>query len=290
MINRRTFLVTSALLSKAAWSQVRPGFDTLNENIARLQSSVVVDKELYLLGEEMRVTLTVTNPTNRSLIVYQPYVPVAGVVTLVPLDDSGDMIPGKSTVSEFALTETDYLRWPIETLAAGQVRTQSFSSSDRTIPLNRIVLPASPGRYGIYYSYQGALARFRFVRPVLEQIDEARFPVDLFIPGDDLGTPAETVALFRYAFALRHDSVSYICALRGRTDSFRRQGQPDYYGPLEPLVANSLKPYKIVGTSASPVTSLVATMDNAENFTILYATSPGGPQTRIDVDTNLNPR
>ena len=286
-MNRRLFFVTSGALTSAAWSQVRPDFDTLNDNITKMQTDVVVDKEVYLLGEEVKITLTVTNPTNRQLTVYQPLAPVTGLATLVPLDDSGDMIPGKSTVSEFALTEADYLTWPIETLAAGQVRALSFSSSDE-LPLNRIVLPASPGRYGIYY--QGSLARFRFVRPVLEQINETRFPVDLFVPGDDLGTPAATVALFRYVFVLRHDNVSYICAQRGRSESFRRQGQPDYYGPLEPLVANSLKPYKIVGTSASPVTSLVATMDNAENFTILYATSPGGPQTRIDVDTNLNPR
>ena len=158
------------------------------------------------------------------------------------------------------------------------------------LDLNGIVLPSLPGRYGIYYSYQGSLARLRYVRPVLEQIVETRFSADLFVPGDDLGSPAENVAVFRYCFALRYDNVSYICAQRGKSQTFRRPGEPTYAGPVTSLLAHALQPYKILGTSAASITSLAATMDNAENLTILYATSPGGPQTRIDVDTNLNPR
>ena len=97
-MNRRAFFVASGVLSKAAWSQVRPDFDTLNDNIAKMQTDVVVDKEVYLLGEEVKITLTVINPTNRQLTVYQPLAPVTGLATLVPLDDSGDMKIGRAHV------------------------------------------------------------------------------------------------------------------------------------------------------------------------------------------------
>ena len=178
----------------------------------------------------------------------------------------------------------------IAALLAGQESILNLKSSDDH-QLNEIHIPRTVGRFGIHYEYKGCLQRFRTVRPTLEALAEARYPADVTLPGDDIrGTPATAVPLYRWAFSLRRDGVSYLGVRRDGTGSFR-----EYLpvlanlGPVNPSVASMLGWYKLVGSTPEVVSSIQASMDNLENLIIIYTTA-SGTQTRIDLNKDLNPR
>lgn len=269
--------------------QATPDLATVLTNTTLLKTEILLNKETYLLGEEMEVRLQATNPTNRSLIVLAPFATSHhGKVRIVDLDEDGEMRFGQDHDPPFG-PETPA---PWETFAPGEVKSLAFRSSD-DLAIKSMASRWDPGRYGVYYAYGATFNRFRLVRPDFEQIAEARHPVDYVSPGDALGTPSRVVPVFQYAFSLRRDGISYLCATRGVRSPLKQisRGGPAFAaGPLHRQHVPNIGPYKIVGTSAAPVTSLQVAVDSAENVTITYATSSGGAGTRIDLDRNLNRR
>lgn len=230
---------------------------TVLSNTTLLKTEILLNKEVYFLGEELEVRLQVTNPTNRSMVVLAPFVYSHNrPVRIVDLDEEGDMRFGQDREPPFR-PETPA---PWEWFASGEVKSLAFRSSD-DLPIKSMVNRWDPGRYGVYYAYGAAFNRFRLVWPELEQIAEGRRPVDYVSPGDTLGTPSRSLPIFQYAFSLRRDGVSYLCATRARSSlkQISRGGPAFVAGPLHRQNVPNIGPYKIAGT-------------------------------RIDLDRSLNPR
>ena len=289
-MNRLLFLslvASSHFLVVHANAQVRPASETLGHNLARLNCDIAVDKPLYFVGEEQKITLRIWNPTSVALTVPTPFSPDQGVVWAPDLNDQGDMYRSRPVDDHGEGSISN--QTPITTLAAGEERLLNLLSSVAQ-PINEIHIPMAVGRFGIHYEYKGCLQRFRTVRPTLEALAQARFPYDITTPGDDLGSPPETDPWYRWVFSLRRDGVSYIGVQRhGSTTFVQRLPVPANLGPVDERVASMLGWYKLVGSTPEVVSSIQASMDNLENLIIIYTTA-SGTQTRIDLNKDLNPR
>ncbi len=128
--------------------------------------------------------------------------------------------------------------------------------------------------YRIDYNYgPGARVDFSVVWPEFELWTQVRLAKDAQFTDQYSGHSYNHIPrLVRFAVLGYQNSHIIVVAVNPKTGEPPR---PDPSGKFTGLLSREFQPYRRIATSASPITSLQAIVDNAENVTLNYTDHTG---------------
>ena len=286
------------LLSRSGRSQIRidtgqPGrlthaqFKELAKSTSKLDISLQLDRSIYFPGEDMSVSLAISNQTGQALEVFEPLNRRTGRIELYkkaisPIKEEGliwmPMAP-QHHINTNGIDSNAPTRW----ITPGEKIELKFLTSDsdaakRNI-LSNYAAPEREDEYQIRYGYgRVASATFRVVYPKLEAWTETVLPAPFEYHEVDIhrkltGKISLMQRIVRVV-ALEYQGKHYVAAsLKPITN--RTHPQFVVGGPFMPDMNGYVGLYNRVATSMRPITSLKASSDASEHITITYTDDSG---------------
>jgi hypothetical protein len=248
-------------------------------NTSTMKVDLVLDREVYLPGEIMRMNVTVQNPGPLSVEILTPFHCSTGGFNLFAVSGSKALalLPepyGSGDIPEFP---------PTLLLGGFQTVSGSFSSTDSFAPcsLKLVNELTAPGQYQISYSYGGHSALFRVSEAVYVSsgytLIQRRFtPIDRHT-GSALIDP-KTLQPISYPLALRTSVISS----EGKYYLIVCEEARTYDGSFHPQAgesfgkdANFFSPFVRVAESVTPIEITKAYTDENEKLYLFWSEQGG---------------
>lgn len=189
-----------------------------------LRVQVELEHDVYFLGEDANVKLTVTNTSNRTLTIPTPFVPATGYLAVLSQRrrDFPDLF--EPQIADQAPRRLARGRSHRTKLKPGESKTAVIRLWDACTGggfTSECGLPPYKGRHRITYFYHYAeYAEFSIVQPSLEQWSEVTLPGkfdDLDLVGMTSRTPSRRVLSQRvWVAVIRHGAERYLVASRAQ--------------------------------------------------------------------------
>lgn len=264
--------------------------NALWKETAKLNSTVVMDREEYFASEAAEYRFVVTNPTALPVDVVEPFHSIAGGADIYRLLPPGSATKRQNLWSEPAggrvLFETR--RLPSRRLNPGESIEFKLPLADGSCPTTifRCGIPNVPGDYEIEYSYgRSTPTVFRVVAPTLRLLTDVPFQRRSESPERDFhGNLTGKTLLFPRVVpvaVLQHGNQYYVVAgkIPFANSADIKPGE---------LVRNQIHDYVRLASTDRMITSIQASADSAENITITYV-DQDGKQTVIRLDPSRKP-
>jgi hypothetical protein len=250
----------------------------LEENARLLKVEMTTDRSVYFPGEPATITVTVTNPTNRTLE--------------VPLVTDPEGFYGSFKMGRGWTMPSYPPRWPAPAtstvLPLGRSVTFTVHSLDKTYPpwYRTGATPYTPGRYRVQ-SLLGGSVEYEVAAPILEKgIVVPLHKTETYEPeavGEQPVTEQRGIVLVaaqildEHVVAVSSDDVPI---------GARILTNPD--GTMSDRTSLLGTPWIRVATGTSKITGLTASVDVLDVITVEYTTSDG-VRHRIPLDANRHP-
>ena len=261
-------------------------FKELLKSTSKLDVSLQLDRSIYFPGEDMSVSLAISNRTGQALEVFEPLKAGTGGINLDKKDDS--YLKAMGTIwkplaphptGAYEIGSNAPARW----MSPGEKAELSFLASDGDAAkrgmLSDYAAPEREGEYRIRYGYgHGASATFSVVYPKLEAWTETVLAAPFEYHEVDIHrklTGKVSLLQRRVRFvALEYQGAHFIA---GSTKPIANSSIPRFVvgGPFMPDMNRYVGIYKRVGTSTRAITSLKSSSDAAERITITYTDDSG---------------
>ena len=183
--------------------------EQLSRNVRRLVISLTLDREVYLPLEIASATVTITNPTNQTLVVPRPFDTSTGALVLAAKLEDGHW----HTDEHWQPTEYDAAT-PTITIAPNATMQLSFRLDTKAFGAEYPAgfglsgMPSDPNRYRLNYMYTLSPEAAFFFR--VTRGDSIDHLVDVRVPAPSWAPPAQTV-WYRQAAVIRQDGEYAIC-------------------------------------------------------------------------------
>lgn len=254
---------------------VDPRAKRIDANTSRLQVSIALDKKVYFPGEALDITVTVRNPTNEALEVWEPFHPTCGGLDLLK---KGTERARELGVEFSHLSPSPYSGAPprpdrpVVMLQPNESRTKQLRSDDDGLGImegSDMSLGAqSPGTFRLVYSYaRAAYAEFEIVMPALETWTFAREERTILDQeGRALAVPYDPVA-----FVLRYEDQRHLCV------SYRMQGgrTPAEFRYTAWVALQALQPYVCIAGLEEPLASMELRPRPPQRFEVRWRSVSG---------------
>ena len=134
---------------RAKWVQI-------SQNTRQMSLELMLDRKVYYPGERMKITVTVSNPTNRALEVLEPLARSSGSLAVQEDREDDDAPPSQFHPSWFLDAST-------RLISPGERITAMIDTTKSELPLSSTILsyPRPSGVYHLVYLY-GQTARVEF--------------------------------------------------------------------------------------------------------------------------------
>ena len=272
-----------------------PDYDTALDNIHQLNTSITLDRSVYMAGEVATITVTIRNPTNAPLTVPDPSVDHEITMTYRPTgqeDFHGTMVRDRP----FPTTPSG----PVVTLQPGQQIQRTFLSTDAPFGNDESAIEPGgylwpePGRVRLKWSYSGASVEADVVAPRLLELSKAKFKEpDPYPDADEKRASTDsanplTIETNVYGMVLSAGSESIVAVSQGTSGLLTLRGPKNQ--PLSESDARELAPYRRIATLSGPVQNLRVTLPdkNEERIQVSWQDEAGKPQT-VTLDKHRDP-
>jgi hypothetical protein len=252
--------------------------NSLLERTRRLKVSISLDRPTYLLGENIRIQITIQNPTALPLEVLAPFHCATGGINAYWLRDKQwqELLPEPF---EFGTLADEP---PVALIGGWQQLERSFESSDRLGCNPALVQPHFPGLYRIQYSYGGPQIEFRVLEARLRDlviVPLARSEVAVDDRTGEALLDPQTGKRVEYRREVRiavlvAAGTYYLVVTKfgGIVDGSVRLAKDQLLGFT---VGSYLYPFVRIAESSEPILSPTASVDDAENLLLRWSTPDG---------------
>jgi hypothetical protein len=254
-----------------------------------MKRSLSVDRDTYLLGELIRMKISIENPTPQTLEIADPFSCQAGGINIFRKQGK-EWVGLQPEPNEFRLS----LENPATASIGGwQTMERTVEASDHfNCSYVAISEPYIPGFYRLIYTYGAMSQEFRIVMARLE----GRFHVPLEKPQElvdwrtgapvldpQTGKQVKHPRELRLALLFAEEQYYLVVTRFGRTldGSIRNQKG----AVLDYSTGKFLYPFVRVAESAQPIVLISAQADADENLTVRWETSDGELHTTL-LDAN----
>jgi hypothetical protein len=259
------------------------------ENCRKIKLELALDRQEYLAGETMWVTLSAFNPLAQLIEVFDPLgLAMAGL----DLDKWGDREALGFEHWERAVPESLFVRYnawdaPTVTFGPGQKLESRFVlSRDADCPQRKESYPADDppvkeGRYRLSYCYVNVFSscsrvEFTIVEPVVAQSAFVKLK-DTYTANDDETGQQKQYPLYLYGFVLASGGKRYI--VLGRPPTGSPDIQPSSGGTLNSDILRGGGPYDRIAEAALDAANLALSEDASGNIRVRwdqeFSSSPG---------------
>lgn len=273
-INSIIYLILVVLAVPICLAQQAAIHPAYNDTMA-MKVSITYDKESYLTGEEVIVTLTVANPLNRVAHVIEPFTFNAGMVTISTKHDSGSWA---SLYDHSSGTCWTCENMPTVTLQPLEVRRFVFRTGDPACSsqpgpfIQSCRPPSRPGTHGFSYLYgSGAGAKFAFEATTIREAREVAHSTPSRVAVTNVA--GEPTGKYREypradaAFILEANGKRYVAITSFPHVSF---GSFALGTVLRNLEGDRVGPFRLIDESTEEITDLKFSSDEKENFRVTY--------------------
>lgn len=280
---KHLFYILTLTVASTVFAQHRTGIRSNSEEYVKLQESkaklaiyLTTNKLVYIPGEEIELTVLVTNPTKEVLRVEDPF---GSVGSGVRIRDSARPFRYEPDVRASFVVPLHYLI----TLEPGEQRKQTFFSNRSSL---NVVAPKDAGMHTMVFSgYNNAEASFGVVEAELEKAFEFLLPVTRREQNSAIAKEVPT-DLYQRVISVRAGQTSRLCLTLGTgpnsLEYSRFDERPGGERRLSKLGA-FFGEIRCVAESNSPITTLEATFSN-DGTMLLISTSADKSTRKLYVD------